>query len=218
MSSSPEPILRGSQAQSVTAARWQVDLRKPTESTIPTEVVERVTADARAAGYAEGWAQGQRDARAAAEAEQAKVRAAQQAYEQERADAVTRALGALTNAVAGVEARTVPVLAGLTDEVLRGAVELAEALLGRELSDAPERGLDALRRVMSVAPESGTVTVRLHPDDLAALGEVPAFPGRDVRLVPDPSLRPGDALADQGTTTIDARLSEAVRRVRDALR
>jgi flagellar assembly protein FliH len=218
MSSSPEPILRGSQAKSVTAARWQVDLRKPAESTIPPEVIERATADARAAGYAEGWAQGQREARAAAEAEQADVHTAQQRYEQERANAVTRALGALANAAASVEARTVPVLEGLNDEVLRGAVELAEALLGRELSDAPERGLDALRRAMSAAPESGTVTVRLHPDDLAALGAVPVFPGRDLRLVPDPSLGPGDAIAEHGTTTIDARLSEAVRRVRDALR
>lgn len=219
MSSSPEPILRGSQAQGATAARWQVDLRKPVgDATVPAEVVERVTADARAAGYAEGWAQGQRDARAAAGTEQARVRAAQHAYEQERGTTVARALGALATAATSLESRTVPVVDELTDQVLRAAVELAETLLGRELSDAPERGLDALRRVMSAAPESGTVTVRLHPDDLAALGEVPAFPGREVRLVPDPSLRPGDALADQGTTTVDARLSEAVRRVRDALR
>jgi flagellar assembly protein FliH len=218
MSSSPDPILRGTRARAVSTARWEVDLRKPDEVPVPAEVVERVTANARAAGYAEGWAQGQREARAAAAVEQERVRAAQHEYEQERAALVSHALGAVAAAANGLEARTVPVVAELAEQVLHAAVDLAEALLGRELSDSPERGLDALRRVMALAPETGTVTVRLHPDDLAALGAVPAFPGREIQLVADPGLAPGDAIAEQGTTSVDARLSEAVRRVREALR
>ena len=213
-----EPVLRGSRARSVSAARWQVDLRRPSEVPVPEEVVERATANARATGYAEGWAQGQREARAAAAVEQARVQAAGREYERERAALVERALGAVADAAAALERRTVPVVEDLAEQVLHGAVELAEALLGRELSESPERGRDALRRVMAVAPETGTVTVRLHPDDLAALGEAPAFPGREIRLVADPTLAPGDAVAQHGTTTVDARLSEAVRRVREALR
>ena len=220
MSSSPdrgEPVLRGSRAQSVTAARWQVDLRQSTEVPIPDEVIERATESARAAGYAEGWAQGQREARAAAEVERAKVAAAQREYEQARAALLERALGAGAGAAQALEGRTVPVVTELAEQVLHGAVELAEALLGRELTDSPDRGLDALRRVMAVAPESGTVTVRLHPDDLAALGAEHPYRHRDITLVPDPTLVPGDAVAEQGTTTVDARLSEAIGRVRAEL-
>jgi len=220
MSSSrdPDPIVRGTRATGATAARWQVDLRKPADVPVPAEVVDRVTASARTTGYAEGWAQGQREARAAAAAEQERVRAAEREYAQQRDTAVDRALGAVAAAAGQLERRTVPVLADLTDEVLRAAVELAEALLGRELSDAPERGVDALRRVMFAAPETGTVTVRLHPDDLAALGAGDGYLDPRVQLVADPTLIPGDAVAEQGTTTVDARLSEAVRRVREALR
>ncbi len=220
MSSSrdPDPIVRGTRATGATAARWQVDLRKPAEVPVPAEVVDRVTASARTTGYAEGWAQGQREARAAAAAEQERVRAEQVAYEQQRVAALDRALGAVAAAAGQLERRTVPLLAELTDEVLRGAVALAETLLGRELSDAPDRSIDALRRVMSAAPETGTVTVRLHPDDVAALGAGDRELDPRVQLVADPTLTPGDAIAEQGTTTVDARLSEAVRRVREALR
>jgi flagellar biosynthesis/type III secretory pathway protein FliH len=41
--------------------------------------------------------------------------------------------------------------------------------------------------------------------------------GRTVTVQPDAGLSPGDAVAEQGTTIIDARLSEAVARVRREL-
>jgi len=224
MSSSPDraadPILRGSQAQSVTTARFEVDLRRTTEAPIPAEVIERVTAEARATGYAEGWAQGQREARVAAGHAAAQVAAEQREFERIRAHALEQALDAVAAAAEQLERRTVPAATELAEQVLHGMVELAEALLGRELADAPDRGLDALRRVMAPAPQTGTVTVRLHPADFASLGADGSdyvFHGRPVVLRPDASLSPGDALAEQGTTTVDARLSEAIRRVREVL-
>jgi flagellar assembly protein FliH len=39
-----------------------------------------------------------------------------------------------------------------------------------------------------------------------------------VHLRPDPGLKPGDAVADTGTTTVDASIAAAVRRAREALR
>jgi len=173
MSTSPnppgDPIVRGSRASSATTARFEVDFRRSTEVPVPAELIERARTEALAAGYAEGWAQGQREAKVAAQAAQARARAAEQEEAQARAAALDRALGAVLAAADQLAQQEVPVAAELESAVLHGAVELAEALLGRELAGSPERGLDALRRVMALAPETGTVTVRLHPEDLATL-------------------------------------------------
>ena len=42
--------------------------------------------------------------------------------------------------------------------------------------------------------------------------------GRPVHLRPDPGLRPGDAVAETGSTTVDASIAGAVHRAREALR
>jgi flagellar assembly protein FliH len=223
MSTSPDPadpIVRGSRARSATAARFQVDFRRSTEVPVPPEVMEKARASAVAAGYAEGWAQGQREAKAAAQLAEAQARTAEEERAQARAAVLERALEAVLAAADQLAQRSVPVLAELEDAVLHTAVELAEALVGRALADSAESGLDALRRVLALAPETGTLTVRLNPDDLASL-EAPdgdyVVAGRVVRLYPDPSLSPGDAIAGQGTTTIDARMAQAIRRVREEL-
>jgi flagellar assembly protein FliH len=223
MSTSPDPadpVVRGSRAKSATAARFQVDFRKSTEVPVPAELVEKARASALAAGYAEGWAQGQREAKAAAEVAEAQARAAAEEFDQARAAALDRAVGAVLAAADQLAQQAVPVIAELADVALSGAVELAEALLGRALADSTEPGLDALRRVLALAPDTGILTIRLHPDDLASLGAPDgdyAVAGRVVTLRPDPTLSPGDAIAEQGTTTIDARLAEAISRVRAEL-
>jgi flagellar assembly protein FliH len=223
MSTSPDPadpVVRGARAQSATTARFQVDFRKSTEVPVPPEVLEKARASALAAGYAEGWAQGQREARAATQAAEARAQAAAEEFTQARAAALDRAVGAVLAAADRLSQQSVPLAAELTDLILHGAVEVAEALVGRALADSPEPGLDALRRVMAVAPQTGTVTVRLHPDDLASLGAPDAnytVAGRVVSLVADPTLSPGDAIAEQGSTTIEARMGEAIARVRAEL-
>jgi flagellar assembly protein FliH len=226
MSSSPEPteiILRGVRAKDAITAHFAVDFRMGAQVPVPSELVERARAAAQAAGYAEGWAQGQREAGAVAQAAVDRTRAAERDFDSARAAELARAVGAITAAADVLADRAVPLVAELAETVLRSAVDLAEALLARELATVSEPGLDALRRVMAVAPEKGTVSVRLHPADLATLG-VPAggereYPvnGRLVTLCPDPSLSPGDAIAEQGTTSIDGRLAEALRRIRQEL-
>ena len=226
MSLSPESteiILRGARAKDATTAHFAVDFRMGAQVPVPSELVERARAAAQAAGYAEGWAQGQREAGAVAQSGLDRARVAAQDFDTARASELARAIGAITAAADALADRAVPLVAELAETVLRSAVDLAEALLARELTATTESGLDALRRVMAVAPETGTVTVRLHPADLATLG-VPAggereypFNGRLVALCPDPSLSPGDAIAEQGTTSIDGRMAEALRRVRQEL-
>jgi flagellar assembly protein FliH len=64
------------------------------------------------------------------------------------------------------------------------------------------------------------VLVRLNPADhavVAAAGTQREIDGRTVTLLPDPALRPGDAVAMCDATTIDARLDGALARIRDVL-
>jgi flagellar assembly protein FliH len=224
MSSSPEdraPVLRGSVAESATAARFAVDLRR--EVPPDSAPIERAKQQARTAGYAEGWAQGRRAAAIEAEAAAERAEALEQAHEQRRAAALAQAVNAVGCAVTGFEAQLMPTMTELQEAVLAHAFELAEAIVGRSVDDPEGRGADALRRVMNAAPEHGKIVVSLHPDDYRNLvGTAPEadynYQGRSVHLRPDPALRPGDAVAETGTTTVDASIAAAVQRAREALR
>ena len=184
--------------------------------------MERAKEQARTAGYAEGWAQGQRAAALEAAEAADRARALEQAHEQRRTAALAQAVNALGRAVTGLETQLMPTLQELQEAVLRHAFELAEAIIGRAVDDPEGRGADALRRAMAAAPEQGGVVVSLHPDDYRTLvgtdgGEF-NYGGRPVHLRPDPSLRPGDAIAETGSTTVDASLAAAIARAREALR
>ncbi|MEV8507342.1 FliH/SctL family protein [Actinoplanes sp. NPDC051475] len=223
MSSSPEegPVLRGSVADSAAAVTFGVDLRRGVP--MDSAPVERAKQEARTAGYAEGWAQGQRAAAQEAEAAAERARAREQAHEQRRAAALAQAVNALGRAVTGLETQLMPTLHELQEAVLAHAFELAEAIVGRAMDDPEGRAEAALRRAMSAAPDQGDIVVSLHPEDFRNLVGTATdadynYEGRPVHLRPNPALRPGDAVAETGTTTVDASIAAAVARAREALR
>ena len=223
MSSSPDrnPVLRGSVAETAAAARFAVDLRH--EVPADSEAVERAKQQGRTAGYAAGWAQGQREAAVEADLVAARARAAEQAHDQRRAAALAQAVNALGRAVTGLESQLMPTFTELQEVLLAHAFELAEAIVGRSLDDPQGRGVDALRRAMTTAPDAGNLVVSLHPDDFRTLvgtagGTEFEYEGRQVSLRPDAMLRPGDAVAETGMATVDATIAAAVDRAREALR
>jgi flagellar assembly protein FliH len=215
------PVLRGTVAESATAAKFGVDLRR--DKPVDNALVERARQQARTAGYAEGWAQGQQAAAAEAEAVAERARAAEQAHEQRRRAALAHAVNALGRAVTDLETQLTPNLHELQETILAHALELAEAIVGRAVEEPEGRGTDALRRAMAVAPAHGEIVVNLHPDDYrnlvgSATDADYNYGGRPVHLRPDPALRPGDALAETGSTSVDASIAAAVHRAREALR
>jgi flagellar assembly protein FliH len=227
MSSSPDapqekpPVLRGTVAEAATAAQFGVDLRRGVP--MDSRPVERAKQEARTAGYAEGWAQGQRAAALEAEAAVDRARAVEHAHDQRRAAALAQAVNALGRAVTNLETQLMPTMQELQEAVLAHAFELAEAIIARTIADPEGRGADALRRAMNAAPDQGEVIVSLHPDDYRNLVGTATdadynYAGRPVRLRADPALRPGDAVAETGTTTVDASIAAAVNRAREALR
>jgi flagellar assembly protein FliH len=174
-----------------------------------------------AAGYAAGWAQGTAAAAAAERAALARRDAAAEADRAAFAAAADRALAALDAAADQMRRHAVPAVDAVADQLVGAAAELAEVLLGHELSEAEGRGRRALARALAAAPAHEDVVVALNPDDLALLGaHAPGGQahGRDVRLTADPALAPGDALARFAGGQVDARVSTGLVRMRSTLR
>lgn len=173
-----------------------------------------------AAGYAGGYSAGAREAARAAEVEAERVRAELVLAESRRADDHRTALATLAAAARAAADRALPVLAEAEQSLIAAAVELATAVLGRELSDAETSARAALGRVLAAAPGAGLHTVRLHPRDLDTLRALdatgdPALTG--VELVADLSLAPGDAVGEFPEGVLDARIGAALERARAEL-
>lgn len=180
---------------------------------------------ARALGYAEGWASGSRAASAQAEALQTAL-----VQEHERTSAAAQT--AVGNAVSGLDRASaqllqslVPTLDDVADAVLDAAVALARVIVGAELTVVEGAAQAALRRALRPLPTDSVVTVRLNGSDVACLeglvtrtptGDL--FEGHQVRLVADPSVRPGDAVAEQAGSVVDATIEAAFTRAVEVLR
>lgn len=178
----------------------------------------------RTAGYAAGWAQG---VAAAAVNERAALAAHEDAAEAQRDHlrrAFDRALSALDDAAAQMRGRIVPTVDATADVLVAAAADLAEMLVGHELTDSQTRGRRALERALAAAPEHSDVVVALHPLDLRLLeqagvsGATVSSHGRSVQVTEDGSLHPGDAVAHFPGGQVDARISTAMARLRASLR
>ncbi len=102
--------------------------------------------------------------------------------------------------------------------MVAAAMQIAEVIVGHVLADPDGRGRDAIARALALAPVHGDVTARLHPADIAVLGDPDDLaPGRVLVIVPDPSLSPGDCVVDVASCRVDARVSAAIERAREVL-
>jgi flagellar assembly protein FliH len=108
--------------------------------------------------------------------------------------------------------------------MLAAAVELAAVLLGQQLTDPHDSATAVLRRVLGQLPDDQPVTIRLSQQDYDTLtgpaaaeliAAVEATSRGRISLECDPSLAPGDALARAAATSIDARLTTALARLRE---
>ncbi|WP_372468681.1 FliH/SctL family protein [Microbacterium maritypicum] len=173
-------------------------------------------ARARMRGYAEGHAEGFRAGLAEAESAQRVAAAEQAARDAAAAREVATAVSALQAAALSLGERERELTAAARDEVLRGAIELAELILVAELSDAGSSAAAAARRALAVADPADIREVRLHPDDLRTLqtaeSDLTTF-----ALVADDTLERGDAVAILAHGHIDARIGSALERARRAL-
>ena len=227
-------VLRGGDAAKARSARMDTELR--TTAFAPAtgvdarltdphlqDVVERARRAAVEQGRAQGHAEGYAAGRAAASAEAARRAAAvasQQALADQHRDAqlagATAVLVAAADAFRSAEALA---LADVEDVVADLALSIARAVVGRELALAADPGADALARALALAPDGCAVTVRLHPQDAEALGDLPELgAGRELVVVSDPAVEPGGCVAESAGRTVDAQVGPALDRVAAVLR
>lgn len=177
--------------------------------------VEAAEEQARTRGHAAGYAAGLRAAEVALDRErraEAAERAAVAALAHERAEAHAALLRA---AVASINSRTAPVLDEAHQLIAHGAIDLAEAIIGIELSDAPRAARAAVTRALRDVDPAVVLVVRMNPSTLAALEDDCVVEG--ISYVADPSIAPGDAVTDFSEGYLDARISSAIARARTAL-
>lgn len=190
--------------------------RRPQDPSVPIDYVllageaKPGAADAEHdAGYAAGYAAGQDTARAEAASEAGRAHAR-----------LEQALGALGQASHAAVLACAERQDQLEHSVTAFAFELVETLVGRELALSTNPGRDAVARALAADRSDAPATVRVHPDDAAALSDLDADAlrgTRELHIVVDASVDPGGALVEIGEATIDSQISSAVQRVRDIL-
>jgi flagellar assembly protein FliH len=127
--------------------------------------------------------------------------------------AVAGAIDALGVAVSDFQRRDSFARAEIERIAVDLALELAEVLLGRQLT-AMEPGSDVIARALELRRGTEPVWVRMHPVDAAALSPEPH---PDVRIIADPALGRGCAAAEIGEGLADLSIAAAVERVRAVL-
>jgi flagellar assembly protein FliH len=196
----------------------------PSTAGVASELVDQARVDARAVGYAQGWTQGLRDAAASQAAAVAAAHSERDRIVRVNAEEIAHAVQAILRAADGVEQTAVALTDELSDKVLAAAVELATVLLGKELTDPLTRAAAALTRVLDLAPDNQPVTVWLSPADhetvtgpagAELLSALDAGAVSRLSFELDPALAPGDAKARAAATSIDARLTSAIERLRE---
>ncbi len=168
---------------------------------------------ARSQGYAVGWAEGQRAARAAAEVKAGTVEQARAITEARRAEEHAEALAALELAADGLNQAVADACAKIERQASHLAWELVRTIVGHERTD-----LDAVRRALELAPDTDLARLRLHPRDAEIAGaHADVLSARGITVVADHELGRGDALVESGDAITDLRIDSALDRVRTAL-
>lgn len=126
---------------------------------------------------------------------------------------VRTVLTALTSALSEVEARRDVDETRLESLAIELAVELAEAIVGGDLS-LVSTGHDVIARAFRLRRAGETIRLRLSVDDAQLLNDT-AHP--DVEILADPGLRPGQAFADIGDGVTDLSIDSAIARVREEM-
>ena len=180
-------------------AGWAPPLDLSTEglSRFDPARVQQAIDDGWAAGFDAGRAEASARAREALDAELALVR--------QHAAAVLDRLARTIDDLAASERQAAEAFGRAA---AGAAVALAEAILGRALADEVLGATAAAERALAALDHPSDAVLRLHPDDVALLGDA----GAAIRVVADPSLARGDAVAETEDRRVDARIATALRR------
>ncbi|HPU19305.1 MAG TPA: flagellar assembly protein FliH, partial [Alicycliphilus sp.] len=131
----------------------------------------------------------------------------------EAAERLAQVAQSLQDSLAGLQQ-------AMAQEVLQLACDIARQVVRREVAGNPRAMLPVVREALGMlAAESRPATVRLHPDDWAAL-EKPLreeFASPRIEWQADAAVQPGDCVVESAGMQIDGTLDKRWRRAIAAL-
>ncbi len=149
------------------------------------------------AAYARGWMEGQA------------------AFAETSGRELDATIGACRAAMRALEDASSGLRTELASTVHTLSLAIARHLLDREFAADPEQIHRLVTKALTLAPVSGSVTVRLHPDDLAALQAIGGLDeltptAVDLRWIGDATLVRGGCVVEAPTSIIDGRIDRAL--------
>jgi flagellar assembly protein FliH len=130
---------------------------------------------------------------------------------------------ALDQVVAAIDRTRADWVAEWESQAVRLAVAIAQRVIRRELDRAPDIQAGYIREALELAAGSQQVRVRVHPDDLQALGRPAgqwveqALARASAELVGDPSVSHGGCVVETQHGQIDQRIETQLARIEEEL-
>lgn len=174
-------------------ARWQPpDLR-----TVAAPAAAASGPSLEEAAYQRGWDEG----RTALQAEE-------DAALTHRLDALATVRHALDDAASLLQVR-------FTESVAALAIGVARHVVGHAFANDPDLVRELVERALVMAPLHGPITIRLHPNDLEAIRDLPsireAAPGGvELRWISDSSIIQGGCVLEGPTSVVDGRIDRVM--------
>lgn len=142
--------------------------------------------------------------------------------EAERLRSAHELLESVVTEIRGAEQRWT---AAARENITALAAAIAMHVVGHELRGDAQAIADLVRRALTEFPLDEPVRVRLHPHDLSTItvastsggAAIAIAPGRALRWVADPAIRPGGCLVEGRERIVDGRVDRALERIYRAL-
>jgi flagellar assembly protein FliH len=124
---------------------------------------------------------------------------------------LTSTLAALDEAMTQLQAGEARWMGALESNVTAIAMAAARHVIGREVAAEPGLLRDVLARALAEFPADDSLTVRLHPTDLAVVAGEGVL--RQIRWTADASIAPGGCLVEGRERIVDGRVDTALERL-----
>jgi flagellar biosynthesis/type III secretory pathway protein FliH len=189
------------------------------------EAIRDARAQGKAQGYADGLARAMREARQRERAEAAERAAREEATRRALTQRTQEMLASVAQTGRALTAEVLPAWGALVDALLEGALGIAAAALGRELSTVDAEALEAARAALRQMPAT-RAEVRLHvnPADLDLFAGITAAdddaenPLAGLHVEPDPRVPAGTAVARSPLQSLPVDVQAALRAAEEVLR
>lgn len=161
--------------------------------------------------------------RAEQQGQQDAVAAAEKRLDAKLGEQIETLLPALAKAVESVEQAKASWLAEWEKNAVHLATKIAARVVRKQHVETPEITLALLREALELAAGGGRLTIRLNPDDRAALGEqaekIAAAFGKiaDAELIADPQISPGGCRVETQFGAIDQTFEAQLARIEEEL-